>query len=191
MSKILTKLIDKAIVPAILLLASRIVSIVIVCKYLDINFKITKFGFIFESASDYTKVNSYSTLIMVGLLMIGISYVLIKSIFFHESHIKPSLTSKLFSLNAQSLIQGSINLYTQGAVWLSYAYLLLIVGGIMTLSNLMYRWVFYVILGVTILATILFISDIEDEIKIEKESKEDYDMDKSFLEEFDRDGGLE
>ena len=191
MSKILTELIDKAIVPAVLLLASRVVSIILVSKYLGLNFEITKAGFIFESASDYIKVNSYSTLIMVALLMIGISYILIKSLFFHDSHIKPAVTSKLFSLNAQSLIQGSFELYTQGIVWLSYSYLLLLVSGIMALSNLMYDWVFYITFGSTLLATVLFVSDVEDEIKIKKENKEDYDADKSFLENLQKDGGLE
>ncbi len=182
LSKVLTKLIDKAIVPAVLLLSSRIISIILVSKYLGINFRISKLGFIFESALDYTTVNSYSAILMTAMLVIGLFYVIAKSLFFHESHIKPTLTSRLFSLRAQSLIQSSFDIYTQGAVWLSYSYLLLIVSGIMTLSNLMFTWTFYIILGVTVLTTIFFIFDIEEEVKIKKEDKEEYDMDKSFIE---------
>jgi hypothetical protein len=187
-SKVLTKLIDKAIVPAILLLSSRIVATVVVARYLNITFQVERTGFVFDSAASYEKVNSYSALVMVAILLIGIFYILIKSLAFHESHIKPHITSKLFSLHAHSLIQNSFDLYTQGAIWLSYAYLLLIVNGIMTLSNIMYRWVFYVTLGATVLTTVLFILDIEEEIHITKNENAEFDSDKKYLSE---NGGFE
>lgn len=182
LSKVLLKLIDKAIIPAILLLSSRVVSIVLVAKYLGIEYKITKAGFIFQSSYDYVKVNSYSIVAMMSVLLIGLGYVLMKSLFFHDSHIKPTTTSRLFSLKAQSLVQNSYEIYTQGAVWLSYAYLLLIVSGIMTMSGLLYKWVFYSILGTTLVTTLLLVIDVEDEIQISKDDKEVYDMDKSFIE---------
>lgn len=182
LSKVLTRLIDKAIIPALLLLASRIISIILVSKYLGVHFKITTSGFIFENSSDYTIINSYSILIMVFILLIGLLYVMSKSIFFHESHIKPSLTSRLFSLNAQSLIQNSYEIYTQGAVWISYSYLLLIIAGVMAVSNLMYIWVFYVILAITAIVTLFFVLDVEEEVRIKKSDDVEYDMDKSFVE---------
>ena len=182
LSKVLIKLIDKAIIPALLLLSSRIVSIILVANYLDINYKITKSGFVFQSSYDYVKVNSYSVVIMTFLLLIGLGYVLIKSIFFHDSHIKPTTTSRLFSLKAQSLIQNSFEIYTQGVIWLSYAYLLLIVAGIMTMSGLLYKWVFYTIFGTTLLTTLLLVLDVEEEVEISKNNKEEYDTDKSFIE---------
>ena len=182
LSKILAKLIDKAIVPAILLLASRVVSIIIASKYFGIDFKITDKGFIFQNSYDYIKVNSYSALFMTIMLVIGLAYVLVKSIFFHDSHIKPTMTTRLFSLKAESLIQNSYEIYTQGAVWLSYSFMLLAVSGIMAMSNLMYKWVFYVVTGVTLLTTLLFVFDAEEEIKISKDKDVDYDTDKSFVE---------
>lgn len=182
LSKILTKLIDKAIVPAVLLIASRLISIFIVSKYFGIDFKITNQGVIVQNSYDYIKVNSYSALFMTIMLVIGLFYVLIKSIFFHDSHIKPTVTAKLFSIKAESLIQNSYEIYTQGAVWLTYAYLLLTVSGIMVMSNLMYIWVFYVITGVTLLATLLFVFDVEEEIQIKKDKDVEYDADKSLIE---------
>ncbi len=182
-SKVLTKLIDRAIVPAFLLLGARLISIVLVSRYLKLDFELSKTGLVFGSVEDYVKVNSYSALVMVAVLILGLLFVLIKSIVFHESHIKPSVTSKLFSLNISSLIQNSFDLYTQGAIWLSYAYLLLIVSGIMTLSSLMYKWVFFITLGSTILATVLFVFDVEEEIKVSKENGEHFDMDNSYLQE--------
>lgn len=188
LSKLLIRLIDKAIIPSLLLLSSRVASIVLVAKYLGIGFKINRSGFIFQSSTDYVKVNSYSALIMTGMLVIGLGYVIIKSLFFHDSHIKPTITARLFSIKAESLIQNSYEIYTQGAVWLMYAYLLLIVSTIMSLSGLMFNWVFYIILGTTLLTTLIFILDLEEEVKIKKEMKEKYDDDKKYL---DQTGELE
>jgi len=182
LSKLLIKLIDKAIIPAVLLLASRIISIVLVSRYLGISFKITQKGFIFQSSYDYLKVNSYSILFMIIVLIAGLGYVIIKALIFHSSHIKPSTTSRLFSIKAQSLIQDSYEIYTQGAVWLSYSYLLLIVTAVMAMSDLVYTWVFYLMLGVSILVTLIFIFDAEEEIKMKKDSREWLDNDKKYLE---------
>lgn len=182
LSKILTKLIDKAIIPAVLLIASRIISIILVCKYLGIDFKITNRGIIIQDFYSYLKVNSYSVLFMTAMLVIGLLYVLIKSIFFHDSHIKPTTTAKLFSIKAESLIQNSYEIYTQGAVWLTYSYMLLAVSGIMAMSNLIYKWVFYIITGVTLLATLLLVFDVEEEIDIKKEKDVEYDKDNSLVE---------
>ena len=190
-SKVLIKLIDRAIVPAVLLFAARIVSLVLISKYLGLSFQITRDGFMFEGAENYVKVNSYSILSMVGVLLIGVFYVIAKSFFFHNSHIKPSLTAKLYSLKVKSLIQDSFDLYTQGVVWMSYSYLLLIVSGIMALSKLLYEWVFFVTLGFTVLTTIILITDVDEEIKIKKDSGEQYDADKSFIEDLSTEGELE
>lgn len=119
---------------------------------------------------------------MTIMLVIGLGYVVVKSLFFHESHIKPSITARLFSIKAESLIQSSYEIYTQGALWLTYSYLLLIVSTIMSTSGLLYTWVFYIILGVTLLTTLIFIYDLEEEVKIKKEVKEEYDNDKKYLE---------
>jgi len=182
LSEILGKLIDKAIVPAVLLVASRIISIILAAKYFDIHFKITNGGFIFQNSYDYVKVNSYSALFMTVMLVVGLGYIVIKSLFFHDSHIKPTMTSRLFSIKAESLIQNSYEIYTQGAVWLVYSYMLLIVSGIMAISGEMYNWVFYIIAGVTLITTIVFVFDIEEDMKIKKDNKVEYDMDKSFIE---------
>jgi hypothetical protein len=182
LSKILIKLIDRAIIPAVLLLASRIISIILISKYLGIHLTIGKSGFVFQNHFDYIKVNSYSTLSMAVLLILGLSYVVVKSLFFHDSHIKPSLTTRLFSLKAESLIQNSYEIYTQGAVWLTYSYLLLIISGVMAISGLLFNWVFYLIMGVTTITTLIFIFDLEEEVKIKKTTAEEYDMNKSFIE---------
>jgi hypothetical protein len=171
LSKILVKLIDKAIVPTVLLLSARIISIVLVAKYMGINIKISSEGLITQNSAEYIKLNSYSILFMLAMLVIGLVYVAAKGLIFHDSHIKPTMTARLFSIKANSLIQSSSEIYPQWGVWSLYSFMLSAVSGIMAMSGLAYFWVFYVVMFVTLLNAVLFIYDFEDDIKIKREEK--------------------
>ena len=174
-SKILIKLIDKAIVPAILLLTVRLVSVVLISRQLGIPFTVSNSGFVFSSPEDYVKVNSYSMIAMVLALSIGLITAISKALFFHDSHITPKGMAKVFSLKITSLVQNSFEIYSRWAVWLSYLYLLLLATGIMSLFNLIFAWVLYVTLAACVLASIALIMDIEKEININKLNKSDLD----------------
>lgn len=174
-SKILIKLIDESIVPAILLLATRLVSVVLVARANSIPFEIGAGGLTFKTAEDYILVNSYSAFYMVIILTVGLLYILTKSWFFHESHIKPQVTATLFNVRGQSLIQSSYNLYTQGSIWLSYSYLLMFVTGSMALFTFIFPWVFYVALVLCVISTVLLILDVEQELHLLKKRGPEYD----------------
>jgi hypothetical protein len=171
-SKILVKLIDQSVIPAFLLLSVRIVSVILISNKLGFQYSIGASGFEFGSQKDYVLVNSYSTMLMVVLLAIGLFYVILKSLVFHDSHISPGLTAKLFSLRLPAFIQNSFELFSQGVVWLSYLFLLMIVSGIMALFDLMYSWVFYTSLALSVIATSIMVLDIEREVRISAEGKE-------------------
>jgi hypothetical protein len=172
----LIKLIDNAIVPAFLLLATRVVSVIAFAKYFDIRITLGQGGIFFNSPSDYLIVNSYSTLAVCLALTLGLVYIIFKSYVFHDTHITPALTAKLFASGMSSLVQNSRELYTQGAIWLSYSYLLLITTGAFAFYGLVYAWVFATCLVVTVLSTILLIADIENEIKFTKDGFMDVDQ---------------
>lgn len=165
-SKILIKLIDQAILPAILLLVTRITSLLFFANLLDVPYEVTNTGFTFFDNAAYTSINSYSILVMLVVLAGGVTYVVLKSFIFHESHIKPSLTARLFSLNMSSFIQTSFDLYSQGAVWLSYVYLMFLVSIFLAFFSLIHSWVFFVSLAITIVSTVALVFDIEDEMAI-------------------------
>lgn len=171
-SKILVKLIDQSIIPALLLLTVRIVSVVLISNNLGIEYDIAASGFEFSSHQDYVLVNSYSTLSMVIVLAIGLFYVVLKSLVFHDSHISPRLTAKLFSLKLPAFIQNSFELFSQGVVWLSYLFLLMLVSGMMSIFDLMYPWVFYVSLALSVVATTIMILDVEREVRVNSEDKD-------------------
>jgi hypothetical protein len=169
-SKILIKLIDQAIVPAVLILTIRIASVVLISYWLGIPFSVAENGFLFNSTGQFLKINSYSVLAIIVALGLGLSYILAKSLIFHSSHITPQTTAKVFAMKLSFFIQNSYDLYSQGAIWLSYLFLLVFIAGFMTLFGLLFSWVFYIGLGISILATVFFIIDIEREIDIEKSS---------------------
>jgi hypothetical protein len=174
-SKILLKLVDESIVPAVFLLVTRLVSVVLVAKYFSIPFEIGASGFIFHTAQEYIIINTYSTFYMMVALAVGLLYILSKSLLFHETHIRPALSAKLFAVRLHSLIQSSFDLYTQGSIWLSYCYLMLFVSGFMTLFKLVLPWVFYVSAALSVITTLLFIFDIEEELKLSKRRSPEYD----------------
>jgi hypothetical protein len=174
-SRILVKLIDQAIMPAILLLSARLISVVLISKYLALTFTINASGFAFQSLQEYVQVNSYSTLVILAALTIGLAYILLKSFAFHETHITPGLSAKLFSLKMPSLIQSSYELYSQGVIWLSYLFLITIVAGIMSFFGLLYAYVFYTGLALVVFSTVLFIFDVETELGIKKNGESYYE----------------
>lgn len=163
-SKILVKLIDEAIVPALFLITVRIVSLVFVSRLFGIPISFGQSGFMYDSQADYMLVNSYSLLYMVLALCLGLLRVVVKSVVFHDTHITPPLAAKLHSLKAQHLIQDSFHLYTQGLVWLAYLYFLTIGAGLMSLLGLLHVWIAWVSLGLAVLFTYIFIMDAEREI---------------------------
>ena len=91
------------------------------------------------------------------------------------------MTAKLFSLRISSLIQTSFDVYSQGVVWLSYLYLIMMVSGILALFGLIYLWVFYSSAVLAVISTILLIFDVENELSAFKNNHEKTDT--GYLEE--------
>ena len=169
-SRILIKLVDEAIVPAILLLVVRVVSVIAVGNYFGLPVSLSTAGFVYDSPDGYLLVNSYSIVAMVSIITIGLLFVLVKSYVFHDSHIHLSLSAKLFSFRLSSIIQASFDVYSQGVIWLSYSFLLTLASGVMLYSGLVFPWVFYTALILSVISTYLLIIDIEREFKPSKET---------------------
>lgn len=168
-SRILIKLIDEAIIPAITLIAVRFLSIIFLAKTYDIPFEFGSSGFSYKTHADFIFVNSYSTIAMVGVLALGLTYVLLKAYLFHDSHVKPSVSAKLFNLNLSSFIQTSFDVYSQGAIWWLYLLFLTISSGVMSYHSLVYSWVLYVSIALMLISTYFFVIDVEDEMQHKNE----------------------
>ena len=168
-SKTLVKLVDEAILPAVVLVSAKLLSGILVTEALGLKWTWQDFGMSFHSPGDFLKDNSYSALVMFGIILVFTIWVLFKSHVFHDSHISPSVSVKVLSLNLPRLIQSSFELYSQATVWLSYSWLTTAMLGVSAFSNLIYPWVFYVALGLSLLTSVAMIIDIEREVVINHE----------------------
>jgi hypothetical protein len=139
-------------------------SVILVSYIIGANFIFSTNGFVFSDTSNYIIVNSYSTLAMVIVLTAGLTYILMKALLFHDTHISPKLTTKLFHHKMATLIQSSFELYSQGVIWLVYLYLISIVAIILGIFGVIYSWVAIVSLALCGFATLLLIIDIENEL---------------------------
>lgn len=184
-SRILIKLIDQAIVPALLLLVTRIVTMIVFSRLMNATYQITGAGFLFDNHSDYLKVNSYSVLSMIVVLAFGVFYILLKSLVFHETHITPRLTTKLFTLRLSSFVQTSFDLYSQGAVWLAYIYFLFILTILLSFFGVVHAWVFFAALALTLGSTVAMVFDIEQELSMDDGTTEILEIEEDYVLKFD------
>lgn len=167
-SRILIKLIDQSIVPALLLVTVRVVSVIIFSRIFDVKYFLGTGGFTYFNRADYILMNSYSTFWMIAAIAVGLLYILLKALIFHETHISPHLTTRLFAMRMETLIQTSYDLYSQGTIWLSYLYFLTLSSGILVFTGLIYAWVFWVSFALAIFSTAILIFDIDNEISSNK-----------------------
>lgn len=172
-SRILVKLIDEAILPAVLLVAARILGVLFVVGYYEIPFNSGNsfFTLYFSNSSDFLIVNSYSILFMYLVIFLGGLFFLIKSTYLHDSHVRPSFAAKLFSMKLGNFIQTSFDIYSQGTIWLSYSYLMTLMLGVEAYYKMVFPWVFVASFALSVLLTLVFVFDVEKELILSKNEK--------------------
>lgn len=169
-AKTLVKLIDYAIFPAVLIAFSKIGSAVLFSNYFDFSYTTDGVRVVFESLEAFVAINSYSSLVMFFSVIAGLGWVILKAHAFHDTHISPAFSARLFNMNLEELIHTTETIYSQAFIWLSFAWLTTIILGVYSYFGLCYLWVFFLSLASSIIATALLIIDIEREIKSDKET---------------------
>ncbi|HEY5600656.1 MAG TPA: hypothetical protein VIK81_01060 [Patescibacteria group bacterium] len=172
-SKSLTKLIDEAIVPAVLIICAKLVGLFAANYIFVTDWKVVPgsvLGFLpkisYLNYQAYYLANTYSNAIMLIVVTLGVSIVVVKAHFFHSSHISPKLAGILSRLRLSSLVSDTYGLYHQSAIWVLFLYLIcsfLIVQSIFKASSPLLAIIGFVI---AVNATWVLIFDIESEIKI-------------------------
>lgn len=169
-SRILLKLIDEAILPAVLVIATKVISLAVLVYILDlpVSLQLTlpfpQLNFI--NQMQLALLNSWSNLAVLIMLTLGLLFILLRAWFLHDTHISPMMTLRLFAWDLQGLIAGSFEVYHQAVVWLSYLWLTLLVIFAHTLIGLNHTWVTLLAFFLTILMTAFFIWDVEREVAI-------------------------
>lgn len=169
-SQLLLRLIDETILPAVLVVAVKIISMWVLTVAFGIEWQLslsaTASGIEFANHQGLILVNSYSNLMVVVVLTFQLIWVLAKAYHFHETHISPSFTLKLLSLNLTRLISTSVEVYHKALVWLSYLWLVVLLSFVHAAMGLAYGWVVAVSFAVALFVSWLFINDIEREISL-------------------------
>lgn len=177
-SKTLVKLIDQAILPAILLASAKIIGILFVNYKFGLDWQMGADGLFYSSKEDFILVNSYSSLFMFFAIILGLLWVIIRATFLHSTHITPNLSSKLMDKKLNFLIINSFSIFSKAVVWLSYAWLTTAIIFVQKSYGLVFPWVLYVALSVSAVASIFLIIDIEREIE-ENANEQKFQKDKS------------
>ena len=174
--KSLIKLIDEAIVPAVLLIIVKMAAILTTSYFLKLNFEVNINGFAqflprlsFPNIHDYILAENYSNLAMYTAVALGTLYILIKAHFLHQSHISPKLQQKLASVNFENIITSSFHLYHQAFIWLTFLWLTTAFLITSTLIKVTYTPIAVIALIITINFTWIFAVDVQKEIEIGRE----------------------
>lgn len=169
-SKILLKLIDEAILPAIFTVCAKILSLAVIIYFAQIPWRLSTVGnfptIIFASNNDLIFVNSYSNLIMFLIIVLGLLWILTRAHIFHDTHISPSLTLRLLSWDLTELLTTSFNIYQKSVIWFAFLWLALLFLGLQVLLGISYFWIFVIAAVITVFLTWLLVEDIERELEI-------------------------
>lgn len=125
-AKSLTKLIDEAIIPALLLVIVKVVGVLAAAYFLKLNYEVSISVFpkvSFATLQDYVLAENYSNLAMFTVAATGSLVVLIRAHFLHETHVSPKIQQKLARLNLENIVKPSYHLYHQAAIWLTFVWL--------------------------------------------------------------------
>ena len=174
-SKSLIKLIDEAIVPALLLILAKGIGLFATVVFFNLPFTLeyrSIFGllpsFRFATLQAYITAENYSNLAMFAAVAAGTIIVILKAHFLHESHIHPRLHAKLLGLNLERLVQSSYHLYHQAAIWLIFLWLTVGFLVISSIAEITYTQITLAAFLVSANLSWVFALDIEKEIELSK-----------------------
>jgi hypothetical protein len=163
-SKILTKLISEAITPFLGFLFIKILVTIFTAQSLGISTNLYNVFNLTVSQQSYTSINTNVLFGFIIFSFLGLSYSLIKSIYFHGTHIKPKLSLSIFNFRVGFLIQDTFHLFSQNLIWLVFNYVSLFLAIFLYFIDLAPTYLLVVSSLFTLLGTYFFVLDIEYEM---------------------------
>jgi hypothetical protein len=162
-SKILFKLIQESIIPAFGLVVIKILTTIFYARDLGYKADLYNISNLEVSLKDYQLINSHVLTGFVIFCFFGLSYCLVKSLFFHNSHINPRISLSLFNFRVGFLIQDSFHLFSQSLIWLLFNFSILFITFFLNYLGLIYGYVLLLSLVLTLIGLYFFILDVEYE----------------------------
>ncbi|MDQ6984699.1 MAG: hypothetical protein Q9M76_00175 [Candidatus Dojkabacteria bacterium] len=171
MNKSLIKVLGHTIVPAFVLVVSKLIGVIFSAevlssniKFKDISDSILKSG-TFVNGSDLLEINSYSDLIMYVAIASYFSLILIRSVYLHNTHVNPIHVRRLHKLNLTALIKDTYDIYHEATVGMFFLWITNTIILINTFLERTYLWVSILTLLSSLLLSIILIHDVNREIK--------------------------
>lgn len=170
-STTLVRLIDESILPALVLIVTKLAGVLVVARFFNLPFEIATRGkllplpsVVFLDRADYIKANAYSNLIMFTVVALGFVFVLVRAHHFHQTHIHPHLSAKLKRLGLSSLIGETADIYHQALIWLLFTWFVLILMVLNSVAGLSYLAFTVIAFLVALNLTWFLVFDVEREI---------------------------
>ena len=172
-SKTLVKLVDEAVVPALVLVAAKIFGVLLVARFKNLVYDVTFRSPLlplptlsFYSYQDYVTANSYSNLIMLIAVSLGLLRILLQTNILHNSHVSPRVAAQLARLQLSGLISTTLESYHQALVWFGFAWFVVILTAFYAYLGLVFKSFAFAGFLVILNLTWFFIFDVEREIVI-------------------------
>lgn len=172
LSRSLVKLIDEAVVPALLVFAAKLLGLVGANIWLNLSWDPTDSTilplFSYRSPEAFIIANSWSNVVVLVVIISGLLSVLVRAHVFHVSHISPQLSASLIRHQLTSLAVKSWDVYHQAVVWLAYLWLAVLLFSIQAIYGVSWWWISVVGTMLALGLTWLLIVDVERELEIER-----------------------
>lgn len=172
LSRSLLKLIDEAIVPALLIFAAKLLGLVGANAWLNLSWDPSGNTllplFSYRSPEAFLIANSWSNLLVLIVIIVGLFTVLVRAHVFHTSHISPKLSVSLINRQLTSLAVNSWDVYHQAVLWLAYLWMALILFSLQAVYGVSWWWIDIAGTIVALALSWLLIVDVERELEIER-----------------------
>lgn len=175
MKKSLLKLIGYSILPAISIFAAKLIGIFLsgLIFNIPIDLRNQSQGLLFFQTIvpgvDLINVVTYSDLFMYLAMVLGMTFILVRSLYFHDSHISSTMISRLAKYNLLGLMQTSYELYHAGVIWLAFLWCANVLIGINVYHGLTETWALAVTVLFSLSYSIIFFKDLLAEIGLSKD----------------------
>lgn len=147
MSKSLISLIEYSLIPAALLIIGKLAGIFVAIRLYNVPLNTKEYANqLFapvgvSNFSDLALITSFSDIIMYVSVATYFSLILVRAIYFHDSHAKPTLVAKLATHNLLKLIQTSYQIYHQAFISIVFVLIANALIILNVIQNTSYVWI--------------------------------------------------
>ena len=171
MSAFILKLLDESIIPAVLVFSTKIVGLILAARYFGIPLLARDKVLYFSHYNDLILANNVSNILVGVVILAGISVVLVRLYYFHDSHVHPFFLTKLLESDLEFAVSTSFELFHQIMVWLSLGFFTVASLFVQAVFGLTSPFILFVSILVLIILVVLTIMDFEREVKLETKGR--------------------